>query len=165
MTDNKELPFSENDGIVQGNQDEEQQPEESRTENPFQRFSNYLGVSFSKKRGQVRIFRATIKALKKPEYIRFLFNRKELAFAIQVCEPVDQDFIKVPELFECSAEMFRVNTLGFINVIYEKMGWNPEGTYRIRGVLVERYRLVLFYLEDAEEISDAEFEDPDDEAL
>lgn len=120
-----------------------------------------LCITFSRKRGRVLIYRAAVHELNDPEYIRFLFNKKQSKLALQVCEPVDQDTFKVPDLPTGKDIQFEIASLNFVSIIYDLMKWKPEGTYRIRGILVEKYRLLLFDLMQAEEISDAEFIDPD----
>lgn len=79
---------------------------------------------------------------------------------MQVCEPIDQDTFKVPDLSNMEIQ-FEISSMSFVTIIYDMMKWNPEGTYRIRGVAVEKYRLTLFDLSKAEVISDAEFVDPE----
>lgn len=124
------------------------------------RNNKYICITFSRKRGRVLIYRAAVHALNDPEYIRFLLNKKEKRLAVQVCEPIDQDTFKVPDLSNMEIQ-FEISSMSFVTIIYDMMKWNPEGTYRIRGVAVEKYRLTLFDLSKAEVISDAEFVDPE----
>ena len=41
------------------------------------------GLSFSFKKGRTIIYRATIRELGKPEYVRFLLNKKNKTVAVQ----------------------------------------------------------------------------------
>ncbi|MCD7825927.1 MAG: hypothetical protein LUH14_08205, partial [Clostridiaceae bacterium] len=64
--------------------------QESKKETPMP------GISFSKKRGEIMVFRSTIQALSEPVYIRFLMNMEKGCLAVQACERKTVDCFKVP---------------------------------------------------------------------
>lgn len=113
-----------------------------------------LGMSFSLKRYRVLIYRSTLKRIGEPSYIRFLLNRKQKRVAVQSCEVIDNESYEVPDYD--SWEQFEIASQKFISLIYKMAGWDIEKTYRVFGYPVEKYRLVLFCLEEGQEIADDE---------
>jgi len=119
------------------------------------------GISFSIKRSRVLIYRSTIRELKSPEYIRFLLNKKKHTIAVQCCEQIDQDSFKVPDLANDKRVQFEISSMNFLSIIYEIANWDPKKTYHLTGYYIEKYRLVLYDLNEANVISDDEFVDPE----
>lgn len=115
-----------------------------------------LGISFSLKRRRALIYRATLKEIGEPSYIRLLVNRKQKRMAVQSCEEIDRESYEVPSYD--SWEQFEIASIKLIAMFYKMAGWNQEKSYRIYGYPVKKYHLVLFCLEDGTEITDDEFE-------
>lgn len=78
-----------------------------------------LGLSFSFQRGRLLIYYASIRELQEPEYIRFLFNSREKRLAIQVCEQIDRDGIRMPQKGETDKFQFDITSSPLLSVIYK----------------------------------------------
>lgn len=115
-----------------------------------------LGVSFSLKRRRILIYRTALKAIGSPRFIRLLVSRKDKRFAVQCCEEIDRDAYEIPAYD--TWEQFEISSLKFISLIYKMAGWDQAKSYRVFGYPVEKYRLILYCLDEAKEITDSEFE-------
>ncbi|MCD8109531.1 MAG: hypothetical protein LUE14_05465 [Clostridiales bacterium] len=113
------------------------------------------GISFSKKRGEIIIFRSTIQALSEPEYIRFLMNMEKGCLAVQACKKKSVDCFKVPA-YDPKDWVFRIYSDAMQRMLWTRCGWEGNLTYRANGVLHPEYCLVEFDLNAAESIADAE---------
>lgn len=111
-----------------------------------------LGMSISQKRNRILIYRATLREIGSPSYIRLLVSRKEKRVAVQCCEEIDKDSYHVPDYN--SWEQFEITCKKLVAMLYKNAGWNPENTYQLFGYPVKRYRLVVFCLEEGKEIKD-----------
>lgn len=62
--------------------------------------ATFTGISLCKKSGKIgriRIFHSTIKELKNPEYIRFLFNLAKKSLVVQSCKNKEPEIFCVPK--------------------------------------------------------------------
>ncbi len=123
-------------------------------------FCEKAGISFSIKRGRTLIYRATLHELGDPEYIRFLFNAKEHKLAVQSCEGIDKEAIKIPNDLE-PHNQFEVSSVGLLRIIYRNNQWDFEKTFNISGYSFPKNHLIEYRLSDAAQIRDEEFIDPD----
>lgn len=121
---------------------------------------NYIGLSFSLKRRRVLIHRSTLRSLGVPKNIRFLLNMKKKRVAVQVCEAIDRDSFKAPNINE-NKDSYEITSMNFISIVYRIAKWDENRTYRLEGRLYGDNRLVEFDLMDAEIIDDSEFVDPE----
>ncbi|MCC8107378.1 MAG: hypothetical protein LIO99_15505 [Clostridiales bacterium] len=112
-------------------------------------------ISFSKKRGEIVIFRSTILALSEPDYIRFLMNMEKGCLAVQACDKKTLDCFRVPA-YDPKDWTFRIYSDMMQRVLWSRCGWEKEFTYRACGILHSDYNLVEFDLTAAEQVSDAE---------
>ena len=119
-------------------------------------------LSFSLKRRRVLIHRSTLRALGRPQGIRFLLNTGSGKVAVQSCEVTDRDSFVVPDLKP--KENYDISSVSFLQVVYKLAGWDPVKTYRVEGNVFENGHLVEFILKDAVVISDEEFVDTDADA-
>ena len=122
--------------------------------------SNVPGMSFSHKRARVLIFYSTVKALGNPEYIRILLNSKEKKVAVQSCTAIDKDSFRVPAKIGGDYS-FEIASLRFLSVIDKICGWDNNKTFNVRGIAIRSQRLAEFRLDEAKEISQNQFVDPE----
>lgn len=113
------------------------------------------GISFSKKRGEIMVFRSTIQALSEPVYIRFLMNMEKGCLAVQACERKTVDCFKVP-IYDPKEWTFRIYSDAMQRLLWMRCGWENNYTYRVNGILHPEYNLVEFDLNTAEQIVDVE---------
>ncbi len=111
------------------------------------------GISFSKKRGEIMVFRSTIQALSEPEYIRFLMNMEKGFLAVQACDKKSVDCFRVPP-YDPKDWVFRIYSDMMQRMLWTRCGWEDEYTYRVSGVLHFEYNLVEFDLNMAERVSE-----------
>ena len=52
---------------------------------------------------------------------------------------------------------FEITSLELLELIWEQCDWDPEGSYRITGILCPDINVVMFELNDAEKYSGVEF--------
>ena len=114
-------------------------------------------ISFSSKNRRVLIHKSTLRALGMPQFIRFLLNRNKKCVAVQVCEAMDRDCFKVPDLKP--EDVYEISSINFVKMVYTLGSWNINSSYRVSGISYPEKRLVEFDLTEAETITEEEFQD------
>ena len=118
----------------------------------------FLGISFSLKRARVRIYRDVFRALGEPGCFRFLIDEETNRLAMQVCSFGDAGFHVAPDYYDKDPGWsFEITSLELLELIWEQCDWDPEGAYRITGILCRDINVVMFDLNDAEKYSGVEF--------
>ena len=118
-----------------------------------------LCISFCLKRQQVLIFRDVLRALGKPGCFRFLIDEATNRLAVQVCAVGDAGFHVTPDFEDKESWWsYRICSQELLELIWELCDWDPDGTYRVSGVLCPDIHVVMFELNDAEMYSGQETE-------
>ena len=118
-----------------------------------------LCISFCLKRQQVLIFRDVLRALGKPGCFRFLIDETTNRLAVQVCAFGDAGFHVTPDFEDKDTWWsYRICSQELLELIWEECDWDPDGTYRVSGVLCPDIHVVMFELNDAEMYSGQETE-------
>ena len=118
-----------------------------------------LCISFCLKRQQVLIFRDVLRALVKPGCFRFLIDEATNRLAVQVCAFGDAGFHVTPDFEDKESWWsYRICSQELLELIWELCDWDPDGTYRVSGVLCPDIHVVMFELNDAEMYSGQETE-------
>ena len=118
-----------------------------------------LCISFCLKRQQVLIFRDVLRALGKPGCFRFLIDEATNRLAVQVCAFGDAGFHVTPDFEEKDSWWsYRICSQELLELIWDLCDWDPDGTYRVSGVLCPDIHVVMFELNDAELYSGQETE-------
>ena len=118
-----------------------------------------LCISFCLKRQQVLIFRDVLRALGKPGCFRFLIDEVTNRLAVQVCAFGDAGFHVTPDFEDKDSWWsYRICSQELLELIWELCDWDPDGTYRVSGVLCPDIHVVMFELNDAEMYSGQETE-------
>ena len=118
-----------------------------------------LCISFCLKRQQVLIFRDVLKALGKPGCFRFLIDEATNRLAVQVCAFGDAGFHVTPDFEDKDSWWsYRICSQELLELIWDLCDWEPDGTYRVSGVLCPDIHVVMFELNDAEMYSGQETE-------
>ena len=95
-----------------------------------------LGISLSLKRARVRIYRDVFRALGEPGCFRFLIDEETNRLAMQVCSFGDAGFHVAPDYYDKDPGWsFEITSLELLELIWEQCDWDPEGAYRITGIL------------------------------
>ena len=118
-----------------------------------------LCISFCLKRQQVLIFRDVLRALGKPGCFRFLIDETTNRLAVQVCAFGDAGFHVTPDFEDKDSWWsYRICSQELLELIWDLCDWDPDGTYRVSGVLCPDIHVVMFELNDAEVYSGQETE-------
>ena len=118
-----------------------------------------LCISFCLKRQQVLIFRDVLRALGKPGCFRFLIDEATNRLAVQVCAFGDAGFHVTPDFEDKDSWWsYRICSQELLELIWDLCDWEPDGTYRVSGVLCPDIHVVMFELNDAEMYSRQETE-------
>lgn len=118
-----------------------------------------LCISFCLKRQQVLIFRDVLRALGKPGCFRFLIDEATNRLAVQVCAFGDAGFHVTPDFEDKDSWWsYRICSQELLELIWDLCDWEPDGTYRVSGVLCPDIHVVMFELNDAEMYSGQETE-------
>ena len=118
-----------------------------------------LCISFCLKRQQVLIFRDVLRALGKPGCFRFLIDEATNRLAVQVCAFGDAGFHVTPDFEDKESWWsYRICSQELLELIWELCDWDPDGTYRVSGVLCPDIHVVMFELNGAEMYSGQETE-------
>ena len=118
-----------------------------------------LCISFCFKRQQVLIFRDVLRALGKPGCFRFLIDETTNRLAVQVCAFGDAGFHVTPDFEDKDSWWsYRICSQELLELIWDLCDWDPDGTYRVSGVLCPDVHVVMFELNDAEMYSGQETE-------
>ena len=118
-----------------------------------------LCISFCLKRQQVLIFRDVLRALGKPGCFRFLIDEATNRLAVQVCAFGDAGFHVTPDFEDKDSWWsYRICSQELLELIWDLCDWDPDGTYRVSGVLCPDIHVVMFELNDAEMYSGLETE-------
>lgn len=118
-----------------------------------------LCISFCLKRQQVLIFRDVLWALGKPGCFRFLIDETTNRLAVQVCAFGDAGFHVTPDFEDKDSWWsYRICSQELLELIWDLCDWDPDGTYRVSGVLCPDIHVVMFELNDAEMYSGQETE-------
>ena len=118
-----------------------------------------LCISFCLKRQQVLIFRDVRRALGKPGCFRFLIDETTNRLAVQVCAFGDAGFHVTPDFEDKDSWWsYRICSQELLELIWDLCDWDPDGTYRVSGVLCPDIHVVMFELNDAEMYSGQETE-------
>ena len=118
-----------------------------------------LCISFCLKRQQVLIFRDVLRALGKPGCFRFLIDEATNRLAVQVCAFGDAGFHVTPDFGDKESWWsYRICSQELLELIWDLCDWDPDGTYRVSGVLCPDIHVVMFELNDAEMFSGQETE-------
>ncbi len=125
------------------------------------RLESRLGLSFNFQRGRLLIYYATIREMGEPDYIRFLLNSKDRRLAVQACEQIDRDRIRVPKKGETEKFQFDIASSPLLSVIYKFCHWDIDKSYLVYGVSYPKNHLVDYDLEKAVVISQEQFVDPE----
>ena len=110
-----------------------------------------LCISFCLKRQQVLIFRDVLRALGKPGCFRFLIDETTNRLAVQVCAFGDAGFHVTPDFEDKDSWWsYRICSQELLELIWDLCDWDPDGTYRVSGVLFPDSHLVRCELTAAE---------------
>ncbi|MCD8143046.1 MAG: hypothetical protein LUD83_07195 [Clostridiales bacterium] len=112
------------------------------------------GISFSKKRGEILVFRSTIQAPAELEYIRFLMNMGKGCLAVQACDKKTLGCFKVPE-YDPKDWAFRIYSDVMNRMLWKRCGRSSDFTYRVSGIYYPEHHIVEFDLAAAERVTDA----------
>lgn len=108
-----------------------------------------MEMSLSLRRRRVRIFHDVLRALDMPRCFRFLFDDKTNQLAMQACSFGDAGYHLVPD-FQDSDWAYEITSIELLELLWQQCSWNPDRTYRVKGVLCPDMPVIIFDLNEAE---------------
>lgn len=120
-----------------------------------------IAITFCYRRGRTVIFKSVISALGNPDYIRMLINPEEKVVIVQICDKRERNVIEVPRNLNKDGVSFGINSVALLESMTKLMGWSKSLTYRAKGELQIESGFVVFFLEKAEVVNEADGGDSD----
>ena len=93
-----------------------------------------------------------IAALGDPSHICLLRNMKEKSLAVVACDGKDNMSIRVPEGFLELHKSFKIHSKQFVYETLTGWGLDPEKTYSFKGEYFEERKMIIFCLNQYENI-------------
>lgn len=93
-----------------------------------------------------------------PGCFRFLINQEEKKIAMQVCRFGEEGFHITPE-YPNKKFSYEITSIELLRMIWNMCDWNSQYSYRIMGDFIPNHQAVVFDLNNAERINDADFID------
>ena len=90
-----------------------------------------------------------------------MFNSREKHLAVQACEQIDRDGVRVPKKGQTEKFQFEINSSPLLSVIYKACHWDFDKSYLVTGVSYHRNHLVDYDLKTAVVIAQDQFVDPE----
>lgn len=108
---------------------------------------NILGLSFSCKAGQMRIYEKTLQAIGSPEFFNFKIDESSERLAIFPCMMNDEGSFR--NVDPGNGRTHIINCMGFIRYLYKSFSWNRNKSYLLTGTYNEAENIVEFRLDKA----------------
>lgn len=115
-----------------------------------------IAITFCYRRGRTVIFKSVISALGNPDYIRMLINPEEKVVIVQACDKRERNAIEVPRNLSKDGVTFGINSVALLESMTKLMEWSRLLTYRVKGELQIDSGFVVFLLEKAEVVNEAD---------
>jgi hypothetical protein len=85
-----------------------------------------------------------------------LINPEEKVLIAQVCDQKERNSIKVPHNLRQDGVSFGIHSRALLESMTKLMGWSRQLTYRVRGELQLGSGFVVFLLDKAEIVNEAD---------
>lgn len=114
-------------------------------------------ISFYLRTNTIHIYVKAVREINSPRYVRFLVNGDEMKMVMQPYDKKDFVSFRVPNMSikktsgTCAG--FRVHSKAFCQVLACALGWNPDMSYKVPGIIASKQRLVCFDLKRANVIA------------
>lgn len=115
-----------------------------------------IAITFCYRRGRAIIYKSVITVLGNPDYIRMLINPAERVLIVQVCDQQERNAIEVPRNLRKDGVSFGINSVALLESMTRLMGWSKQLTYRVKGELQAESGLVVFLLDQAVVVNEAD---------
>lgn len=120
-----------------------------------QMFSTWQSPALTISKGRLRFNVACLRRFEDVEYVELLFNSVEKCLAVRPCQADNPNAIRWGTLKEGKWTVIERSCRGFAGPLFERMAWNTELKYRLRGSYVSKgeSRMMLFDLEEPEMVN------------
>ena len=109
-------------------------------------------ISFYLKSGTIRVYRATMRALEKPEFIRLRLHPQISSLIVEPFDKITLTSFRVPQkLFKDNGAM-QIHSKALCDMVAEAMNWENERSYTVTGRPIVGQKIVLFDLTKASEV-------------
>lgn len=116
-------------------------------------------ITIDIRKGRIRIYKKTLRMLKRPLYIQLLVNPDQRSLAIRSLPSAKGSYQKVDWRLLDSNNSCEVYSLYLVNKLIEVCtDWKTSDSYRIIGKLYESEKIAVFNFDDAVPITSSEEE-------
>ena len=115
-------------------------------------------ICFSIKFNRIRVNQQTILDMGYPKLVRLLINPETKELAIQPCNSHEKLSFKVPKDFAENKHGFELSSITLTQLLVDKMGWDLNTHYKVYGRYVKKENIVVFSLNEYEEVQNEEYE-------
>ena len=109
-------------------------------------------ISFYSKTGCIRIFKASVRAIGLPKFIRFRINEDATSLLLEPFDRISLTSFRVPANLNEEEGNMEVYSKGFIHGLSQRLGWERGRSYRVPGKVLPQQGVVLYDLTQAQEI-------------
>jgi len=110
-------------------------------------------ISFYLTTSRMHIFRAAIREIGDPKFIRFLIKEDGSAMIMEAYHKKDFQSHRVPKQNEARWEM-ELRSMPLCELLAVRLNWDKQKSYRIPGTVFPTQKKVVFNLDQAEMISE-----------
>ncbi len=117
--------------------------------------ANQAAILIDMKKCRIRIHKTTLKNMGKPEYIQLLVNPDNRRIAICSADKNTSQVHRIvwSRIVDNSFELYSKYLIEKLNEV--GIDWNPEGSYRILGLVLPRKGIACFNMMDATMINNS----------
>lgn len=109
-------------------------------------------ISFYSKSGCIRVFKASVRAIGLPKFIRFRINKDATLLIVEPFDRLTLTSFRVPKNLEEDDGNMEVYSKGLIRGLIQRLGWINGRSYRVPGKVLPKQSMILFDLSEAKEI-------------
>lgn len=109
-------------------------------------------ISFYSKSGCIRIFKASVRAIGMPRFIRFRINEDATSLLLEPFDRIMLTSFRVSAKLDDEEGKMEVYSKPLVQGLSQQLGWGNGKSYRVPGKVLLRQGVVLYDLTKAQEI-------------
>lgn len=113
-------------------------------------------LSFYLKYNRIHIFIDSLRGIGSPKFVSFLIDEAGNNLVLIPYDKKDFHSHRVPYSVYQGKKGFALTSIRLCRLLAKKFSWDTNASYRIPGHLDERQKIVVFYLQKSELISEPE---------
>lgn len=109
-------------------------------------------ISFYSKSGCIRIFKASVRAIGMPRFIRFRINEDATSLLLEPFDRITLTSFRVSSKLDDEEGKMEVYSKALLRGLSQRLGWGKGKSYRVPGKVLLQQGVVLYDLTQAQEI-------------